>query len=138
MANKSFYKSFVKDVSSDIDKLEGETLKEAAKHIRKKMKEKVSKKTKSLPGMPPGFNRGNLKKGIKYEITKSIYTGKTAFVGLGAPAQHGHLLEFGTAMRYTKKGVAKGRVLPRPFVIPTFEEESEAVKNIMMGNFKKL
>lgn len=137
MANKSTYKSFVKDIFSDMKEIESETLREASKHVRKKMKKKVSKKVKSMPGMPPGLNVGNLKKGIKFEIQKS-FIGKVAFVGVGPPAQHAHLLEFGTIERHTKKGVSKGKVLARPFVIPTFDEESEAVKRIMMGQFGKL
>lgn len=137
MANKNTYKSFVNEVFSDMKEIENETLREAAKHVRNKMKKKVSKKVPSSPGMPPGLNVGNLKKGIRFEIKKSIM-GKVAFVGLGPPAQHGHLLEFGTIERYTKKGVPKGKVLARPFVIPTFDEESEAVKRIMMGQFEKL
>lgn len=135
--NKFKFKSYVKEISSDIDKLEGELLREASKHVRKKMRIKVSKKARSFPGMPPGINKGDLKKGIKFQVVKD-FLGKTAFVGLGRPAQHGHLLEFGTAMRYTKKGIKKGQVLARPFLRPTFEEEAEAVKRIMMGYFQKI
>lgn len=134
MANIVKYQSFMKDVFSDIVKIEKETLREAAIHIRKKMKEKVSKKGRSFPGMPPGVKTGNLKRGIKYQIRDR----DSALVGLGPPAQHGHLLEFGTKVRKTKKGVNKGHILPRPFVRPTFEEESETVKKIMMGQFSKL
>lgn len=129
--NKFTYKSFVDDVFKDIVKAEKEVLREAAKHVRKKMKKKVSKKAQSLPGMPPGIVTRDLKKGIKFQIADRDH----AFVGLSAPAQHGHLLEFGTKIRYTKKGVKKGQVLARPFVRPTFEEETEAVKRIMSGQW---
>lgn len=134
MAIITKYQSFVKDVFSDIVKIEKNTLKEAAQHVRKKMRKKVSKKGKSFPGMPPGKNTGNLRKGIKYAIRDR----DSALIGLGPPAQHGHLLEFGTSVRYTKNGVSKGQVLPRPFVRPTFEEEADAVNKIMRGQFSRL
>lgn len=137
MANKVDYKSFVSNITKDIDNIEKETLKEACTHLRKKMRDKVNKKGRSLPGMPPGRDTGNLRKGIKYNITKSII-GMTGFVGVGSPAQHAHLLEFGTKIRHTTKGVNKGQVLPRPFVRPTFEEEAEAVNRIMRGQISKL
>lgn len=127
MSNICKYQSFIKDVFSDIVAVEKEILKEAAQHVQKKMKEKVSSKAVSFPGSPPGVNTGNLKKGIKYDIRDR----DNALVGLGPPAHHGHLLEFGTKNRVTKKGLKKGHVLPRPFVRPTFEEESEAVRKIM-------
>lgn len=128
------YQSFMKDVFTDIVKIEKETLKQAATHVRDKMKEKVSKKGRSLPGSPPGVRTGNLKKGIKFDIRDR----DSALVGLGPPAHHGHLLEFGTLRRVTKKGKQLGRVLPRPFVRPTFEEESDTVRKIMEGQFTKV
>jgi len=127
--NKFSYKSFVDDVFNDMVKEEKRVIRAAAIHVRKKMRKKVSKKGRSLPGMPPGLNTKNLRKGIKFEIADR----DSAFVGLGPPAYHGHLLEFGTMQRRTKKGVAKGRVAARPFVFPTFAEETNAVKRIMLG-----
>lgn len=127
--NKFTYKSFVDDIFKDMVKSEKKVLKEAAIHVKKKMKKKISRKGPSLPGMPPGLNTKRLRKGIKFEVVDRDH----AFIGLSAPAQHGHLLEFGTLVRHTKRGAKKGRILKRPFVIPTFEEETEAVKKIMQG-----
>ena len=107
MGNIVKYQSFVKDVFKDIVAVEKEVLKDAAKHVQKKMKEKVSKRGRSFPGAPPGLKTGNLKKGIKYDIRDR----DNALVGLGPPAHHGHLLEFGTKIRTTKKGVNKGHLL---------------------------
>jgi hypothetical protein len=130
--NKFTYKSFVKEINSDMIKLEGVLLKEAATHLKLKIKKKLSVKGRSASGMPPGIDFGNLRKGIKFEIVKSP-TGKRAFVGLASPAQHGHLLEFGTKERYTDDGRYTGRVTPRPFLVPTFMEETDAVKRILQG-----
>jgi len=127
MANTFTYKSFVDDVFKDMVKSEKKILRKAAAHVRKKMREKVSRKSRAKPGMPPGLGEGNLRRGIKFDVVDRDH----ALVGLSSPAQHGHLLEFGTQERYTEKGVYKGRVAPMPFVIPTFMEETEAVRQIM-------
>ena len=127
--NKFTFKSFVGDVEKDMIKEEKRIIKEAAVHVKDKMKIKVSKKGRSVPGMPPGFNVGNLKKGIEFKVMNR----DSALVGLGPPAQHGHLLEFGTMVRRTKKGVTKGKVVARPFLVPTFADEADTVKKIMQG-----
>ena len=124
------YQSFVKDIIRDLGKEESKVLVAASKHVQKKMRAKVSNKNRSLPGQPPGLNSKNLRKGIRFEIEKS-YAGKRAFVGIGSPAQHAHLLEFGTKERKTKDGKNKGRVLPRPFVFKTFDEEQNEIQRIM-------
>ena len=125
---KVAYNSYMKEIMADIKKSEKKYLTEAAKHVQKKMKEKVGKKLKSRAGAPPGVRSGKLKKGIKYLVQDN-----SALVGLGPPAHHGHLLEFGTVSRTTKKGANKGMVAARPFLRPTFEEESDAVRNILTG-----
>jgi HK97 gp10 family phage protein len=127
MSNKFIYKSFIGDVFKDIKTIEKEALKAASKHVQKKMKEKVK-------AIGIGKRTGNLLKGIKYDIRDS----DSAFVGVGPPAYHAHLIEFGTLDRWTKKGTYKGKVTKKPFIIPTLEEESEAVRNIMAGGFSKL
>lgn len=133
MMFSSFY-SEIEKVIKDIEKGEFNARKRAAQHLRKKMRQKVSSKTKSASGNPPGRGTGNLRKGIIYVNGK-----ERTKVGVGPPAQHAHLLEFGTEERYVKKINGKklskpkyvGRVLPRPFVFPTFDEERTTVERIM-------
>jgi HK97 gp10 family phage protein len=125
--------SKISKVINDLDKAQEKQLDKAATYLRIKLKEKVDKKIVSEPGDPPGKHSGNLKKGIKF----TREPGKR-FVGVGKPASHAHLLEFGTGPRIVKnylgqKGVpvAVGAVAPRPFMIPTFEEEKENVEKIL-------
>jgi len=129
------YQSFVKNVMKDMRKAEKKQLRNAAVHLRKKIKQKLKVTAgKSLPGQTPGKVTGNLIKGIRFAFKDPSSfrpTIDTVFVGVGPPAYHAHLMEFGTRIRTTKKGVNKGHVLPRPFLIPTFQEETQAVINIM-------
>ena len=127
MANVIKYKSLIKEISSDIKKIEGERLKDAAVYLQGKIRAKIKKGGKAASGNLPKSNTGNLRKGIKYDVQ-----GETALVGFGKPAYHGHLLELGTVERQTKKGVSTGRIIKKPFLIPTFIEEELAVKNILM------
>jgi len=133
------YQSFIKDVMRDIRKAEKANLRKAAIHVRDKIKQKLKVTAgKSLPGQPPGKVTGNLIKGIRFAF-KNPNTFKPTtdevFVGVGPPASHAHLLEFGTKVRTTKKGVSTGHVLPRPFLIPTFQEETPEVIKIMSGRW---
>lgn len=123
----------IKEVIAELDKVQERQLDKAATHLRQKLKEKVSKKQISRPGEPPGRRGGDLKKGIRFTRMPG-----ERFVGFGAPAYHAHLLEFGTGPRFVKnyhgkKGVFKmvGPQAPRPFMIPTFEEEKENIKDIL-------
>jgi hypothetical protein len=136
---KIFYQSFVKETIKILDDSEIRLRTKAAQHLKKKMKEKVSdiweKGTGPRPGEPPAKRGGDLAKGIMYVNDDVIRESK---VGVGPPAYHAHLMEFGTQNRTVLnyggvkgKQVNVGRVLPRPFVQPTFEEEAETVKNIL-------
>jgi len=124
--------SKIREVCADLDKAQERELDKAAAYLRQKLKDKVSKKRISLPGEPPGRQSGNLKKGIKFTREPG-----NRFIGVGSPAQHAHLLEFGTGPRLVKnyrgKGMSKlvGPQAPRPFIIPTFEEESDNIKKIL-------
>lgn len=119
--------SFINDAIKDIDLAEKKVRMQASNHLVKKMKEKVSDKyfkgSHSRAGEAPGVFTGNLKKGIGLKDNPNAHETQ---VGVGPPAYHAHLLEFGTVER-----PGKGRILPRPFVMPTFEEEKEVVGVIL-------
>ena len=126
--------SYIKQVIADLEKAQGKNLDKAAAYLRGKLKDKVSKKSISSPGDPPGMRTGDLKKGIKF-VRKD---NDTRLVGVGPPASHAHLLEFGTGPRIVKnwmghKGITKdvGPMKARPFMAPTFAEEDENVANIL-------
>lgn len=118
----------------DLEKSQDKLLDQAAIHVRNAMKRKVSQRGgSSKPGDPPRRDSGDLYRGIKY-----AKRGDVRLVGVGKPAQHAHLLEFGTGPRVVKNyggksGVKKavGRVVARPFMRPTFEEESDRVAQIL-------
>jgi HK97 gp10 family phage protein len=124
--------SDIRKVINELDKAQEKKLDIAAVHLRTKIKDKLKNKHTSFPGEPPGKKSGNLIKGVIFTRNP----GKR-FVGMGKPAYHAHLLEFGTGPRtvknYRGKGVAVavGSVAPRPFLIPTFEEEKENVKKLL-------
>ena len=128
------YKSIVDNILRDVEKDEGKNRKKAAQHLVSKMREKVNKKGgASSPGQPPHRRSGNLKKGITY--SDDIYT-RTTKVGVGPPARHAHLMEFGTVERKNKKqNKSTGRVEARPFMRPTFSEEKDAVEKILSERY---
>ncbi len=130
--NQFEMKSYVKAIQRDLDKLEREKVQHAAKYLQGKIRDKIKTKRISQPGEPPGRFSGNLHKGIRYKTFKegSEYG---ALVGAGPPAYHAHLLEFGTEERTVNKtGKDAGKVEARPFLLPTFEEEREYIKLMMM------
>jgi len=121
------FKSYLNEVTKDLNKAKKKRLRDAAKHVAKKMKKKVGKRGLSVPGQPPSKKSGSLRKGIGYEILNE----DTALVGVGPPAYHAHLSEFGTTDRTRKDGKNTGRIIKRPFVVPTSQEESKAVQDIL-------
>jgi HK97 gp10 family phage protein len=132
-------RSFINSVIRDMEKAEEKLLDKAAAYLRDKLKAKVKNKGVSVPGNPPGKQSGDLIKGIKFVRADS---GASRLVGFGKPASHAHLLEFGTGPRVVKnfrghKGVTKdvGPMAPRPFMVPTFEEEAQNVENILSENW---
>lgn len=123
----SKFTSYLKSIESDLRKSQKRALKRAALHLKKKVREKLRNVSPSAPGQPPGKVSGDLLKGIG---TKSLKDSE--LIGAGPPAQHAHLLEFGTKDRTVKKsGKMVGHVKPRPFLGPTFEAEAENVKEIL-------
>lgn len=56
----------------------------------------------------------------------------TVYAGPSTPqGAHGHLIEFGTADRYTKTGAYRGRVAPEPFLRPAWDANEFKVLKIM-------
>jgi HK97 gp10 family phage protein len=116
---KMQFTSYLNDIEKDLRKAEFTARKKAAAHVRKKMIEKIKTLFKK--------RTGNLLKGIRYE-----HEDKSTFVGVGRPASHAHLLELGTRERtVTSTGKSVGKITKKPFILPTFEEESQAVADIL-------
>lgn len=122
------------DFLKDLEKAEKKARTAAAKYLVKKIKDKLvyNKDAKSKPGEFPLLKTRKLKKGIKYVNERN----KTK-VGAAPPAYHAHLLEFGTSNRQTQKGENRGRMAPRPFLLPTFAEENEKIKEIIRTEISK-
>lgn len=120
------FESYLQDVIKEIDKINTKNRKKAAAHVKKALRKKVAERF--------GIS-GNLYKGV------DRYNGKeSSFVGFMSPAQHAHLIEFGTDERFIKNYhgkqgvvVSSGRMPKRPLLQPVFDEEAEAVKRIMSG-----
>jgi HK97 gp10 family phage protein len=112
------FKSVIDKVMKDLKKEDAKLRLQAAKMIKEKIKEKINKHEKSNPGEPPGVFSGNLLKGIKTKNEEY-----SAIVGAVAPAYHAKLLEFGTK---TMK--------PRPFLLPTMEENKPEMMEILSGS----
>lgn len=139
------FTSYLESIEKDLAKSELRLLKKAASYVAKKMREKA----KSL--FPQ--RTGHLVKGIGYKQPENHST----LVGVGPPAQHAHLLEFGTKNRTIrnrglfqiasdvasrkailkgkKKGaerkISAGKVTPKPFILPTLMQEESQVREIL-------
>lgn len=124
----------IDSVIRDIKKGEFASRKKAARHLVVVMKRKVSNRGVSSPGSPPGRDSGDLRRGIGAVHEKDL-----SKIGAGPPAYHAHWFEFGTKARWVltrngkrlSKPIYVGRILPRPFVFPTFDEEADTVESIM-------
>jgi hypothetical protein len=156
------FTSYIGNIQKEIDKISYEKTKEASDYLVDKIRSKIEKTTRSGPGQPPARATGDLIKGVGYKKTSPT----TALVGFHHPAQHAHLMEFGTKIRTTKGGEARpkklrniridkrkayleslgqgkiiikkmrqprntGKVEKRPFLLPTFIEETENIKRLM-------
>lgn len=105
------------DVQKEIDKTEKKKRAKATKHVAKVLKQNASSKFGTDSNITKGIGHIN----EKFESK----------VGVGPPAYHAHLVEFGTDSRYTKGGKPTGYIKADPFMIPTFEEEAAAVERIL-------
>lgn len=135
--------SFVSNLNSivkDIKASDKKNRTEAAKYLVKKIRAKISTKSfdgvPSKPGETPHKLSGNLKKGIGYEHVKGEDKTK---VGAGSPGWYAHILEFGTQQRVettkNSKTRATGKIIARPFILPTFDEEKDAIEDILSKNW---
>jgi len=77
----------------------------------------------STPGSPPKSMTGDLVEGTVYNPPEG---NKGAEIGFKSPAQHAHLLEFGTP-----------RMLPRPFFRRGFEEAQTSAQEAMKREFQR-
>lgn len=111
-------KSYFGKVQKELDKSERKVRTKAARHVTKVLKSKA----KTRYGKD-----SNYYKGIGYKNYKDVTK-----VGVGPPAFHAHLIEFGTDPRYTTAGKSTGKMPEAPLIIPTFEAEKEAVANILI------
>lgn len=111
------YNSYLKEINQALVKAEKERRGKAAKFVANQLKDVTTSKFGSDSG---------LTKGVKY--VNDIEDSK---VGIGAPGFHAHLIEFGTDDRFTKSGKGTGHVTADPFIFKTFDENAEAVKEIL-------
>lgn len=119
-------KADFKKLGKEIHDEEMRRMEKAGDHVRKKILEKID-------SLGIGKHSGNLKKGIrKKRLSNAV------LVGAMRPAYHAHWLELGTDDRFVKnyqghKGweIPVGKITKTPFIMPTFQEESGKVKEIM-------
>lgn len=118
MARKTLkFDSFFNDIERDLERVAKDRRIKAAAHVKKKLRRKAKQK----------FGSGSdITKGVGHKHLKRV-----SLVGIGPPGHHAHFIEFGTDGRYTKDGKYKGFVKADPFVVPTYKEESDAVRRIM-------
>lgn len=111
------YKSYFKEAAKKIN--------DSAKRQREKANEHLVAKIKDKIAQMFGIN-STLYKGVGYVDNKD-----QSFVGMGKPASRAHLIEFGTDDRYSKSGKYSGHVAPKPFLLPTFNEERKRIISIL-------
>jgi len=119
---KMQFTSYLKDVEKEMQKAEKRQRAKAAKYLDGKLTETTTARFGSDSNITKGVNHIN----EKYESK----------VGFGKPAYAAHLVEFGTDTRFTTKGIGSGKkgtghITASPFFVPTMEEESAAIINIM-------
>lgn len=121
--NKISYQSFMGSISKDMRRLEKEARSKAGTHVRKALRRVCS----SLFG-----SDSNITKGVGKRDQKTV-----TLVGVGPPAQAAHLIEFGTEERFHSEDSKfgpnhpTGKIDAKPFVVPTYEAEAPAVKEIL-------
>lgn len=99
---------------------------------RKPVAAEPGQKPKSDPGRP-GVLRRNITTVTKF-YNKSRYTSfvaKVSFAYGPGKANHFHLVEAGTAMRTAPNGANRGRVVPRRFLLETFNRMAPSISHII-------
>lgn len=77
---------------------------------------------------------GNLKRSIAKVV--KVYGGGKLAIGFVGPnwwnsGRHGHLVEEGTKMRYTKAGAYRGAAPAKPFLGPVFEANKSSLSEAL-------
>jgi len=117
--NKIKFDSYFKDIEKELDKQERAKRFKATKYLKKKLKQKAVQRFGA---------DSNITKGV---LSKNKILPRESIVGLGDPAQHAHLIEFGTDNRFQKNGKGTGHVSADPFVFPLFNAEAGNVERIL-------
>jgi hypothetical protein len=117
------FKSYYDEINKEIDKGELRNRKKAVRYVARKLKLQVKR----------NFGKGNLYEGVGYE--DGTIESK---VGYKAPAQHAHLVEFGTDERFIRnyKGqpgaiVSAGTMPKIPTLLPVIEQQKDKVTEIL-------
>ena len=123
----TFRENFDK-INEEMRKGETRNRKKAANYIARKMRQAIKKE----------YGKGNLYEGVgTYD-----YATETR-VGYRKPAQHAHLLELGTDIRFVKnwfktgKGLEVGKVTKKPILIELLKTEKRKVIEIMAESWVK-
>lgn len=121
------FESYVDAINKDIDKYETERRKKAVQYLAKKLRQKIKNQ----------YGKGNLYKGVAH-----VTYDKLSKVGYTKPAQHAHLIEFGTDRRFVmnykgKKNNQKdvSYMKPNPILKNTINEESPMVEKILASGW---
>lgn len=117
------FKSYFNEINNEIDRGEFRNRKKAVRYVAMKLKQQVKK----------NFGKGDLYKGVGFEDGPV-----ESKVGYRHPAQHAHLVEFGTDNRFIlnykgkKKNIKPIKPMPKiPTLLPVLEREVVNVRNIL-------
>lgn len=91
--------------------------------------------------MAPVGLTGNLVSSIgvtKESVKKATQIGLVKVGPRSKKGSHGHLIEFGTRLRRTKKGANRGFMLAKPFVQPSFQRTYGQVESRIAGSVAKV
>ena len=116
------FTSYSAELARELNKMERKQRMKAARYLTKKVIEVATQRFGA---------DSNITKGITYD--HGTYLSR---VGFQKPAYHAHLIEFGTDTRFTTKGIGSGskgtgHIQANPFFVPTLENNTQAVINIM-------
>jgi HK97 gp10 family phage protein len=88
--------------------------------------------------LAPLGETGNLTKSVGIEKQNDSQGTVLAGVRRGRfGGNHGHLVEYGTVRRATKKGANRGRMPAKPFTEPAFNQTKEQVERIISYQLSK-